>query len=176
MNIETLAHGGRTTTGLAGLDTAKLKAMRNASLRECFHLMEDTHYRMEFVARILEREYIDDAAARTVNATWYSLERVQGGIIWIATGCEHEVDYSRLEPVVLRKVRMLLVLGPDAQLRKAFSGVVPTIEACHSMAEAVHKAYNYESMDVRVLFSPACDDGTPTEALGEAFKTEVNEL
>lgn len=176
MTIETLAKEGRTYTGLAGLDTARLKAIRNESLRACFNRMEDTQYRLEFVARILEREYINDAAARTVNATWYSLDSISGGIIWIATGCEYEVDYSRLVPAALRKVRMLLILGNDVQLRRAFSDNVPTIISCSSMAEALHHAYNYESMDVRVLFSPACNDGTPTEALGEAFRYEVNEL
>lgn len=178
MTIETLAAQGRDKvhTGLAGLDTARLKAIRNASLRDCFKRLDDTHYRNEFVARILDREYINDAASRTVNATWYSLESIQGGVIWIACGTATETDYSRLVHVALRKVRMLLVLGPYEQLRRTFSGIVPTITACRNMAEALHKAYLYESMDVKVLFSPSCNDGTPTEALGEAFRNEVNEL
>lgn len=176
MTIETLAKQGTTHTGLAGMDTARLKAIRNATLRACFSRLEDTRYRQEFVARILGREYINDAGARTVNATWYALESVQGGIVWIVCGTEAETDYSRLLPVALRKVRMMLVLGPASQLTKAFTGVVPTIVECKSMAEALHKAYLYDSTDVKVLFSPACNDGTPTSALGEAFRSEVNEL
>ena len=176
MTIETLAKQGTTHTGLAGLDTAKLKAMRNAALRSCFQKLEETRYRQEFVARILDREYINDAAARSVTATWYALESMQGGVIWIVCGTEAETDYSRLVPVALRKVRMMLVLGPTGQLTKVFNGVVPVIEQCHSMREALHKAYLYDAADVKVLFSPACNDGTPTSALGEAFRSEVNEL
>ena len=176
MIIDTLAKEGRTYTGLAGLDTARLKAMRNASLRACFNRLDDTHYRLAFEGRILDREYINDAAARNVNATWYSLDSMQGGIVWIAIGCNHRVDYSRLVPVALRKVRMLLVLGNDEQLRKQLGKAVPNIVACRTMAEALHHAYTYEAYDVKVLFSPACNDGTPTEALGEAFRYEVNEL
>ena len=86
MTIETLAKQGRTHTGLAGIDTARLKAIRNASLRACFNRLEDTRYRLEFVARIQGREYINDAAARSINSTWYSLESMTGGIIWIACG------------------------------------------------------------------------------------------
>ena len=176
MTIETLTKQNRTHTGLAGIDTARLKAIRNASLRACFNRMEDTRYRMEFVARILDREYINDAAARSVNATWYTLESLEGGLIWVVCGSNSDTDYSRLLPVALRKVRMMLVIGPDAQLRQTFAGAVPTIVSCNTMAEALHHAYLYESTDVRVVFSPACNDGTPTEALGDAFRREVNEL
>ena len=44
------------------------------------------------------------------------------------------------------------------------------------MRDALHKAYLYDASDVKVLVSPACNDGTPTSALGEAFRSEVNEL
>lgn len=176
MTIETLAKQGTSHTGLAGIDTARLKSMRNASLRACFNRIEDTRYRLEFVGRILGREYINDAGARTVNATWYALETLQGGIIWIVSGTEQKTDYGKLVPAALRKVRMMLVLGPAEQLKSTFGGVVPNIVECQSMTEALHKAYLYDATDVKVLFSPACNDGTPTNALGEAFRNEVNEL
>ena len=86
-------------------------------------------------------------------------------------------DYSRLVPVALRKVRMLLVLGGDSpSLRQAFVGKVPVIEACSSMADALQRAYRYEAEDVKVIFSPACDNGSSIDDEGEAFRHEVNEL
>jgi len=71
MTIETLAKQGRDRihTGLAGIDTQRLKAMRNASLRDCFKRLEETRYRMEFVARVRGREYINDAASRSINVS-----------------------------------------------------------------------------------------------------------
>lgn len=179
MTIETLAKQGceRVYTGLAGIDTVRLKAMRNASLRACFRKLEETRYRLEFVARIRGREYINDAASRTVNATWYALESVSGGLIWIVDAPTVPVDYSQLVPLALRKVRMLLILGGDSEsLRAAFGGVVPNIEACPSMADALQRAYRYEADDVKVLYSPACDNGLPVEEAGESFRHEVNEL
>lgn len=179
MTIETLAKQGRDRihTGLAGIDTQRLKAMRNASLRDCFKRLEETRYRMEFVARVRGREYINDAASRSINATWYALESTQGGIIWIADSPRQSADYSRLVPPALRKVRMLLVVGGESEcLRKTFTGVIPTIEACPSMAAALQKAYRYGADDVKVLYSPACDNGTDVEDEGEAFRHEVNEL
>jgi UDP-N-acetylmuramoylalanine-D-glutamate ligase len=179
MTIETLVKEGRERThiGLAGIDTQRLKAIRNASLRACFNRMEETRYRLEFVARVRGREYINDAAARTINATWYSLESTSGGVIWIADAPKDVIDYSRLLPVALRKVRMLLIIGGDSDLmRSAFAGTVPAIEACPSMADALQKAYRYEADDVKVLYSPACDNGSSVTDEGEEFRHQVNEL
>ena len=178
MTIETIVKRGfdRPHVGLAGMDTKKLKAMRNSTLRACFKLMEETCYRLERVATIRGREYINDAAARTVNATWYSLESVQGGIIWIACGSNEPIDYNRLLPLALRKVRMILVLGEAEGIKKTFGPMVPQIVDCTNMEEALHHAYYYDSEDVKVLFSPACDGVATTEALGEMFLHEVNEL
>jgi UDP-N-acetylmuramoylalanine-D-glutamate ligase len=179
MTIETLAKQGRDKiyTGLAGIDTQRLKAMRNASLRACFSRLEETRYRMEFVARVRGREYINDAASRSINSTWYTLESMQGGLIWVADAPQEEADYSRLVPAVLRKVRMLLIVGGDAPcMRKAFGGIVPAIATCPTMADALQRAYRYESDDVKVLYSPACDNGIPVDELGDRFRHEVNEL
>ena len=128
------------------------------------------------MATIRGREYINDASARTVNATWYSLESVQGGIVWIACGTSEEVDYSRLLPLALRKVRMLIVLGESEGMKKAFGMAVPHIVECQTMAEALHHAHYYDSDDVRVLFSPATRSEASSEELGEEFRNEVNEL
>lgn len=178
MTIETLVKRGfdRPHVGLAGMDTQKLKAMRNSALRACFSRLEETSYRMEYVASIRGREYINDAAARNVNATWYSLESIQGGVVWIACGSDSDIDYSKLLPVALRKVRMLLVLGDASNIEKTFGHVVPKIEKCTSMHDALHRAYFYDSSDIKVLFSPACKDNISTETLGETFRHEVNEL
>jgi UDP-N-acetylmuramoylalanine-D-glutamate ligase len=72
---------------------------------------------------------------------------------------------------------MLLILGGDSErLRKTFSGIIPVIEACPSMADALRRAYRYEADDVKVLYSPACDNGSDVVDEGEEFRHQVNEL
>ena len=72
---------------------------------------------------------------------------------------------------------MLLIVGGEGEeMRKAFSGVVPVIEACPTMADALQKAYRYESDDVKVLYSPACENGSDVVDRGEEFRQQVNEL
>lgn len=180
MTIETLAKQGRDRvhTGLAGIDVQRLTHMRDTALRSCFNRLEETRYRMEFVARVRGREYVNDAASRTINSTWYSLESMQGGIIWIADANNQSCDYSRLVPSALRKVRMLIVVGDaDDRMHHTFKGIIPSIEQCATMTEALQKAYCYETEDeVKVIYSPACYDGHSTTEQGERFRHEVNEL
>ncbi|MCR5445442.1 MAG: hypothetical protein K6E96_07185 [Bacteroidales bacterium] len=180
MTIETMALQGRDRvhTGLAGIDIQRLKAMRDAGLRSCFNHLENTRYRIEFVARVRGREYINDAAARTINATWYTLETLQGGLIWIADANDQTADYSRLVPPALRKVRMLLVVGDaEDRMQHTFRGIIPTIVRCSNLGEALQHAYRYQTDDeVRVVYSPACYNGRSTNYQGEAFRHEVNEL
>jgi len=178
--IDTLTVQGynQAHTGLAGIDVQRLKAMRNAGLRSCFNHLENTRHRLEFVARVRGREYINDAAARNINSTWYTLETLQGGLIWIADANDQSADYSRLVPPALRKVRMLLVVGDaEDRMHQTFQGIIPSIVRCHTLGEALHQAYCYQSDDeVRVVYSPACYNGFSTNQQGEAFRHEVNEL
>ena len=124
------------------------------------------------------RDYINDAAARTINASWYSLDSLQGGLIWIADANDQSADYSRLVPPALRKVRMLLVVGNvEDRMHYTFQGIIPTIVCCSTMAEALQHAYRYQSEDeVRVVYSPACYNGHNTQEQGAMFRHEVNEL
>ena len=179
MSIETLAKQGRDRvyTGLASIDSSKLRKMRNETLRSCFIRFDDASYRMEYVARIHGKEFINDAAARSTNATWYTLENTEGSIIWIATGDDNRTDYSSLRSVALRKVRMLLCVGKDnRQLHEAFKGVVPHIVDADTLGNAVHKAC-YSQLDrAKVIYSPASDTFLTAEQAGEVYRHEVNAL
>ncbi|MCR5821590.1 MAG: hypothetical protein K6F85_01545 [Bacteroidales bacterium] len=179
MNIETLSKQGRERvhSGLAGIDSTKLKAMRNESLRDCFRRMNDIRYRLEPVARIHGKEFVNDAAARNVNSTWYSLESLEGGLIWITTPSA-ETEYSRLKPAARRKVRMIIAVGGSSdKLKEAFADSVAVIDECPSIKEAVAHAFYSDAVEAaKVVYSPACDNGLPTTVLGEEFRYAVNEL
>ena len=68
---ESLATQGRERvhTGLAGIDSARLKKLRNTNLRECFNLIDEMRHKLEFVARIRGISFIDDAASRSPLST-----------------------------------------------------------------------------------------------------------
>lgn len=179
MSIEQLATQGRDHIhgGLAAIDTAQLRQMRNQTLRSCFTRFEETHFRLELVARIHGKDYINDAAARSVNATWYALQNTEGPIIWIAFGGDSQADYTKLRPIALRKVHTLICVGSDTQhLHHAFRSVVPEIRNADSLGAAVHAACYSLLENAKVLFSPATRQGLSDETAGQLFRHEVNEL
>ncbi|MBR1850864.1 MAG: hypothetical protein IJ789_05775 [Bacteroidales bacterium] len=178
MNINTLSKQGRDRihTGLAGVDSTRLKAMRNKALSECFSRMSDFNYRFETVARIHDKVFINDAASRNANAAWYTLESLEGDLIWITNG-RIDGDADKLVPAVSHKVKMILATNGNAEfLRQTFGCVVPTIVECHSLREAVGKAFYNEISNVKVVFAPAAASDRPTEVEADEFRSAVNEL
>lgn len=178
MTIETLAKQGRDRvhSGLAGIDYAKLRKMRNESMRQCFSHLDETRYRMEFVATIHGKRFVNDAAARSINATWYALENLDPGSIWITHG-NNKNDFSRLKEAAARKVRMLICVGSNNEnLHKTFDGIIPEILDVDSLRTACTRALYNNIETATVLYSPACEDELMTEVHGEEFRYEVNEL
>ena len=179
MILDTLAKQGREKiyTGLAGIETSKLKKMRNESLRKSFASFEEIKYKLEFVARISGMDFVNDAASRTVNATWYSLDTLEKSIIWIASGDVNDVDFDSLKSLALRKVRMLICLGEDNhKLHETFSGIVPQIIDANTMEAALYTAFYSGLENAVTIFSPACENGIPVSQQGADFKYHVNEL
>ena len=175
----TLALQGRATahTGLAALDTERLKRMRSQTMRDCFSHIDEQKYRMEFVARVRGMEFYNDAVSRSANATWYALNSMEGRLIWIATGDAQRTDYRRILPVARDKVAMMICVGPNADdMSQAFGGVVSRIETASSIEEAVHVAYRSNLDSAKVIFSPAGESGMGYEQEGDAFTSEVKEL
>ncbi|MBR1799022.1 MAG: hypothetical protein IJ761_03870 [Bacteroidales bacterium] len=178
-SIATLTANNTTNThkGLAGIDTDTLCKMRKAGLRQCFARMEDTRYRMEFVARIRGREYINDAASRSINATWYALESETGKLIWIVDAYDPDANYTRLVDAANRKVQALLIVGvDDSALRTFFTDTIPEIAWFANMQEALHHAYYHPNEELKVIYSPASPNGMTATEAGELFNREVNEL
>ncbi|MBR1792756.1 MAG: hypothetical protein IJ764_03865 [Bacteroidales bacterium] len=179
MTIDVLAKQGRKQipTTLAEVNTNRLKQMRNAGLRSCFEHFNEMRYRMEFVARINGKTFINDASSRNVNATWFTLESMNGSLIWIANGNDSTANYSRLRPAALRKVHILYCVGDNNEnLHKSFEGIIPTIIDVPTLGEAVNQAFYSDMETASVVYSPASDNGLTAKENGERFRMEVNEL
>lgn len=179
MTLETLAHQGKTHihSSLASVGTQKLQKLRNEHIRLCFAQLNDQRYRMEYVARIRGMEFYNDAASRTVNATWYALQSTEGRMIWIANGDDPKADYAKIVPVLKGKVTMLICVGADtSRLHKTFDGVIAEVVDASNIQDAVQKAYYSRQENVKVIYSPAGENGISYEAEGYLFTAEVNEL
>lgn len=179
---ETLATQGREKihTGLAGIDSAKLKKLRNSQLKECFNLIDEMRHKLEFVARIKGISFVDDAASRSTLSTWYALETIEGEVIWIANGTAVNpttvTNFKRLRSLVEHKVKMIVTVGDCTLYQHVFGDLVKNIVPVASIGEAVNKAFYSHLENVKILFSPAAENGVSYEMQGDTFKHEVNEL
>ena len=179
---EALATQGRDKvhTGLAGIDSSKLKKLRSTQLRECFSLIDEMRHKLEFVARIKGISFIDDAASRTPLSTWYALETIDSSVIWIANGAsmnnQRLNDLKRLRNLADRKVKMIICLGDSTVYKNVFGETVRYIVSVDTMREAVNAAFYSNMEDVKILFSPALENGVSFEIQGESFQHEVNEI
>ena len=179
MGIETIARQltGCNHTSLAALDRSKIIKMRNHGMRDCFKHIDEIPHKMEFVARIQNKRFVDDASSCNVNATWYALESTEGSIIWIANGSDKHIDYKKLKASVSQKVKMILCVGGNTEsLHQAFDSVVPHIVDCPSMEYAVNRALYSDVETATVLYSPSTKHDMSVGESGSTFRREVCEL
>jgi UDP-N-acetylmuramoylalanine--D-glutamate ligase len=182
MTIHDLALKGRHNVynSMAAAITGKVLNIRKETIRESLTDFQGVEHRLESVIMVAGINFINDSKATNVNSTWYALECMQAGVVWIAGGIDKGNDYSELSAVVKEKVKAIVCLGKDNQkIIDSFSGLVPTIVETTSMEEAVRSAYYLAHKGDTVLLSPACasfDLFNNYEDRGRQFKLAVRNL
>ena len=165
---------------MAAAVAANLLEVRKDSIRESFTNFQNVEHRLEFVARIMGVEYINDSKATNVNSAWYALESMDKPVIWICGGVDKGNDYASLKSLVKDKVKMIVCLGIDnRKIHQAFQSDVDLIINTQSAKEAVHVASKMAFTDDVVLLSPACasfDLFDNYEDRGRQFKEAVRNL
>lgn len=182
MTIHDLALKGRHNiyNSMAAAITGKVLNIRKETIRESLTDFQGVEHRLESVIMVAGINFINDSKATNVNSTWYALECMQAGVVWIAGGIDKGNDYSELNTVVKEKVKAIVCLGKDNQkIIDFFGGLVPTIVETTSMEEAVRSAYYLAHKGDTVLLSPACasfDLFNNYEDRGRQFKLAVRNL
>jgi len=163
----------------AGIVSHVIK-IRKKIIRESLISFKGVEHRLEKVAAVRGIKFINDSKATNVNSTWYALECMENPVIWIAGGTDKGNDYSELEDIVRKKVKVLICMGKDnKKLVKYFKGIVPEIIETKSMEDAVKSAYMVGEINDVVLLSPACasfDLFNNYEHRGKLFKDTVRRL
>ena len=100
--------------------------------------------------------------------------------MWIANGAPESIamanNFKRLRALVEQKVRMIVCIGDSSLYQTVFGDMVQRIVAVDTIGEAVNKAFYSNLENVKILFSPAVENGVSYEEQGDTFKREVNEL
>ena len=180
--LEELALTGKHNiyNSMAACIAGNIMKLRKRIIQENLNDFHGVEHRMEKVLKIQGVEFINDSKATNINSTWYALESITGQIIWIVGGIDKGNDYSQLEDIVRKKVKVIICLGRDnSKIHKAFEGIPETIVDTTSIEEAVKMAYCLSKKGDTVLLSPACasfDLFENYEDRGRQFKYYVHNL
>lgn len=136
-------------------------------------------HRSQWVAEINGVEWINDSKATNVGAAAASIEGRDKPVILIAGGQSKNADLSVLYQLLKSRVKLVLLMGVDAdRMEQAWHGAT-RIERVSSMQQAVIKASEQAMPGDCVLLAPACasfDMYEKFEARGDDFIKNVRSL
>ena len=154
--------------------------IENDKIRKSLSNFTGVEHRLEPVCKVKGVQYINDSKATNVNSCWYALESMKTPTVLILGGTDKGNDYTEIEALIKDKVRYLIFMGTDnSKLENFFANKNIPFSSCHSIQEAVNKAYEVAEKGDTVLLSPCCasfDLFKNYEDRGRQFKEAVRAL
>jgi UDP-N-acetylmuramoylalanine--D-glutamate ligase len=143
---------------------------------ESFHGLP---HRLEFVRELKGVRFFDDSKGTNIGATVRALDSFAEPVILIAGGQDKAGEFEKLEPLIRRGVKQLILIGEARErIRAAVGRATQTIEAT-TMEDAVARAWRVAEPGDVVLLSPACasfDMFKNYAQRGDVFKDAVKAL
>lgn len=136
-------------------------------------------HRLEQVAEINSILFVNDSKATTVESLMYALQSFERPVILIAGGKDKGSDFSRLNHLIKKHVKLLILIGTAAKdMKNQWQNIKPVLLA-DTMQNAVEQAFRSAEKNDVVLLSPACasfDMFDNFEDRGNQFKKCVSDL
>ena len=129
-------------------------------------------HRSQWVAEIDAVEWINDSKATNVGAARASIEGRSRPVILIAGGQSKDADLSIMTETLRQKVKLVLLMGVDADRMQQAWQQATRIERVDNMRQAVARAREEAVSGDCVLLAPACasfDMYQKFEARGDDF-------
>lgn len=181
VNVNQLKVSGRHNWAncLAAMAIANTLGISRPAIIDAMVKFKGIPHRSEWIAEIDGVEWVNDSKATNVGAALASIEGRNRPIILIAGGESKNADMSLLYKTITQQVKLVLLLGVDAnRIERAWRGAT-RIERVNNMADAVIRANQQVVSGDCVLLAPACAsfDMYPTfEARGDDFANHVGRL
>ena len=170
MKLEQLAKQGRRKEVYTVAINHNICNARRESLKHSFVDCEHIKHRNEFVAMRNGVRYINDSAARSVSATWFSMESVNEPTVWIALAGNE--DYEEMIPVIRQHVKSIICVGENIEpMRSALSCLVRDgVIMAENIEEAVRIAEEKAVSGNVIMFSPGCEaEGMDVKKMERVF-------
>ena len=182
MSVEKLRLPGRHNVfnALTAVALADTMGIKGDALEVALTTFAGLPHRMQLVATVNDVQWFNDSKGTNVGATVSAISGMPGDKILIAGGEGKDADFEPLkEAVIANNVRLVILIGKDANLiEQAISGVVKT-EHARSLPAAVTLAHQQAKAHEKVILSPACasfDMFTDYQHRGEVFMEAVRSL
>ncbi len=172
MTLEQLAKQGRRKEIFTTAFTINesICHARSETLRNSFVDCERMKNRNELVSVRNGVSYINDCAAHSLSATWFSLENLGGQAVWIAFAGND--DYEDMIPVVRQHVKAIICIGKENEQIKNILGCLMRdgILEVDTIEDAIRLAMNKAVAGDSVIFSPGADiQGFDAMKMGRVF-------
>ena len=182
MRADEMSLPGRHNQANALAALALGEAMK-ISLDDMLHVLRNfagLPHRMQLVASINDVHWYNDSKGTNVGATVSAIAGMPGNKILIAGGDGKGADFEPLrEAVIANNVRLVILIGKDAdRIESVLTGVVQ-IERAANMNAAVLLANKHAKAQEKVILSPACasfDMFRDYQHRGEVFMDAVRNL
>lgn len=162
---------------MCSIIVAKLIGIENEKLRESIKSFKAVEHRIEFVAKIGDKEFYNDSKATNPEAAIYALKSFKGkSLTLIAGGRDKNTDLTEFCNMINENVKAVILIGEATQRFKEnlelnnFHNIILS----QSLEESIDTAMKLENEII--LLSPACasfDMYDNYEQRGEAFKQYV---
>lgn len=151
------------------------------AVQRALHRVTGIPHRLERVAEIQGRIFINDSKATNYLASQMALESLAPPLLLIAGGRDKGGDLQPLLNLILSRVKSVILLGEAApyfaqELQKREYNQISVV---NTMQEAVEQAWRQSQPGDQILLSPACasyDMFQNFEERGERFKADVAAL
>lgn len=136
-------------------------------------------HRIELLGQAKSLTWFNDSKSTNVDSLKVALESFSEKVILIAGGMEKDSDYSVLNELIARKVKVIILFGSGAEfLSMQWKGTVKTL-LVNNLEEAVEKVQMLAEQGNTILLSPGCasfDQYNNFEERGNHFKQLVQAL
>ncbi|RMH63132.1 MAG: UDP-N-acetylmuramoyl-L-alanine--D-glutamate ligase [Calditrichaeota bacterium] len=164
---------------LAAALAASEAGVSDAQIAATLRQFTGLEHRLEQVRTVDDVLYVNDSKATTVESLYWALQSFDAPVILIAGGQDKGSDFTRLNDLIRKHVRRVILIGTAADKMEAAWQGVTELERAGNMEEAVQKARAGAQRGDVVLLSPACasfDMFDDYEARGRIFKNIVKGL
>jgi UDP-N-acetylmuramoylalanine--D-glutamate ligase len=164
---------------LAAMAAGLAAGVSPESMRKTVAEFRGVEHRIEFVGEAVGVSFYNDSKATSVDATVKSLEAMSendGKTIIILGGRGKNAPYAPLAKLIEENVRMMVLIGEDADNIEEQLGEFAPVVRAGSMSDAVKKAFAEAQSGDAVLLAPACasfDMFASYEERGRVFKAEA---